>query len=101
MNLEGEFNQNVKQLMELLKKILSQSFPASMHPEWPDILKNKEINLNVCFFNIFPPDGDEFEDWLDQEGESVSEDSSARPADWAENLNSSDLDFLKKNGIRF
>lgn len=98
-NLEGD----IRKLLALLKKILMN------HPQGSDyvakFLDQKSMDLNLCFLTIFPmipEDLAEFEEMY-REMMSPSEDSvSERKGAKIEfKLNPEDVDFLKKNGIRF
>ena len=98
-NLEGD----IRKLLALLKKILKN------HPQGSDqiakFLDQKSIDLNLCFLTIFPvlpEDLEEFEEMY-REITSHSEDSmfGREDAKVECKLNPEDIDFLKKNGIRF
>ncbi len=101
---DKEFDQNLNQLLGLLKKML-KNLPmpgglssASSHSPLPSPGKDG-INLNLCFFTFLPlapEDFDELDEIYDQHlaEEKYSEEI---PLD----LNPADLDFLRRNGIRF
>ncbi|GEM_PF-565001 len=107
MNHHSDMDGDIKKLLTLLKKILKN------HPQGSDQLSKfmdqksdqKSFNLNLCFFTFIPMSPEElmefeemYEDYL-----SEVEDSSLRREDikLEFKLSSDDLDFLKKNGIRF
>jgi len=98
-NLEGD----IRKLLALLKKILMS------HPQGSDhiakFLDQKSLDLNLCFLTIFPmipEDMAEFEEMY-REIMSQSDDSVSQLKDVRIEfkLNPEDVDFLKKNGIRF
>lgn len=104
---EKEFEQNMNQLVALLKKIIKNlPMPGNSSQPFSTPIPNQGgsegggININFCFFNFMPLSEDEmsaledaYEEALDQQDEKVSENGIK--------LNSEDLDFLKKNGISF
>lgn len=100
MNGFGDFDKNMIQLIQLLKKILTGPLPPSQFPEMASLLKDKGINLNFCFFTFLPltpQELDEFEEIFDHYGL----DTDKRSEDLTEELSASDLDFLRRHGIRF
>ncbi len=96
-----EFEQNMGQLLHILKKIISNLPPGQQLPEFPfpSNAAGQGINLNLCFFTflpISPEDLDELEEFYDQHhayGENGDE--------IFQRLNPEDLDFLRRHGIRF
>ena len=102
MNPGKDFNQNISQLIEMLKKILSH-IPSQGQPD-PSFFKKSDqqnVHLNICFFNLLPipqDDLDTLDDFYDDphffqsEGKEIFLDSG---------LTSADMEFLKRNGIRF
>ena len=98
---DREFDQNMNQLIWLLKKILKTipTHPQGDFPHFASPSKDGNIQLNLCFFTflpIGPEDMDELEEIYDQyffqdeKGEDLSGE-----------LNAADRDFLRRNGIRF
>ena len=65
MNFYGDFDQNMKQLIHLLKKILTSPIAQAQFPDLQSLFKDQGVNLNLCFFTflpISPEELDEFED---------------------------------------
>ena len=101
MNFEKDenFSQNMRQLVLLLKKIL-KNLPTNHETlsQLAPLLKDTGINLNLYFFTFLPlapEDMDELEDFYDPFWhEGKAEDLSGE-------LNQDDLEFLRRNGIRF
>lgn len=94
---DREFDQNMTQLIGLLKKLL-KSVPQG---GFPSFSKEKEAGINFNIFFTFlplaPEEMDEFEEIYDQ---YLYQDE--RPAEeLSSELNQADLDFLRRNGIRF
>ena len=93
---DREFDQSMSQLLTLLKKLL-KNVPKGGTFTSPD--KDQAVNLNLffTFFPITPEEMDELEEiyehYFFQEDKNQEEFSS--------DLNQSDLDFLKRNGIQF
>ncbi len=104
MSFEKEFEQNMKQLMHLLKKIMSQypmegKSPGEMIKFLKD-MKDKSPDVNIFFLNmspLSPEDFDEIEEMF--EGGAMSE--YLRAEELKCELNDDDQVFLKKHGIRF
>lgn len=104
MNFDKEFEQNMKQLMHLLKKIMSQyptegKSPAEMMKFLKDI-KDKSPDVNIFFLNMSPLSPEEFD-----EIEGMFEDGVMgeylRSGELKCELNDDDQVFLKQHGIRF
>ncbi|MBU3759829.1 MAG: hypothetical protein FGM27_07885 [Candidatus Omnitrophica bacterium] len=100
MNSEPDFNQDIKKFIQMLKRLL-RSHPIS------DKLKESgegsapaEINMNVFIFPLIPltpEEMDELEDIYDAQ----SADEVRGSEEFSTDLTESDLDFLRKYGIRF
>jgi hypothetical protein len=104
MSFENEFEQNMKQLMRLLKKMMSQypldgKNPGEMMKFLKD-MKDKGPDVNIFFMNmapLSPEDFDEMEEML--EGGAMGE--YLRSGELKCELNDDDQVFLKQHGIRF
>jgi len=100
-NRERDFDNNLTQLLQLLRKMFGSQFKSG---GFPDILstqpKNQGINVNVCFFSFFPMSSEELD-----ELEALYDDLDASEEDSEEELSNeltnSDRDFLRRNGIKF
>ncbi len=99
----GDMNGDVKKLLVLLKKLLKN------HPQGSDqiskFMDQKSFDLNLCFLTFVtmtPEDMVEFEEMY-HELLNHSEESSFDDEDFQFEfkLNSEDVSFLKKHGIRF
>ena len=95
---DREFESNMNQLVHLLKKILKHlpgQSPFSQFKAKP----GEGLNLNVCFFNFLPLSPEEFEAFQDAcEHEILHEDWNE---EFTRELSVSDIEFLRRNGIRF
>ena len=100
MDPNKDFHQSMHQLVELLKKVIlhlpfsSSKDPASFSP------KDGNVNVNFCFFNFLPmtpEEMDEFEEMYDDLLAGQEE----RVSELKSELTMTDLEFLKRNGIRF
>lgn len=104
MSFDKEFEQNMKQLMHLLKKIMGQyqmegKSPAEMMKFFKD-MKDKSPDVNIFFLNmspLSPEELDEIEGMLEEGvmGEYL------RSGELKCELNDDDQVFLKQHGIRF
>lgn len=102
MNSENpkDFEHNINHLISLLRKII-RNIPQAKGPfsKMQDSGKDASMNINFCFFTFLPlppDDWDEIEDIYDQylAQEENSEDLSL-------DLNNADMEFLRRNGIKF
>ena len=104
MEFEGHFEQNIKQLIQIIKKFLS-SYPHSHGPKYQELesflKKDQAVNFNLIFFNVFPPEADDFFDDLPDVDEDPLAEFEEDSADVRHKLSFADLEFLRKNGIRF
>jgi len=104
MGFEGEFEQSMKQLMRLLKKIMNQcpsegKSPGEMMKYLKD-MKDKSPDINIFFLNMSPLSPEEFEEMEEMfEGGAMSE--YLRSGELKCELNDDDQVFLKQHGIRF
>ncbi len=104
MSFEKEFEQNMKQLMRLLKKIMGQypmdgKNPAEMMKFLKDI-KDKSPDVNIFFLNMSPFSPEEFEE-MEEMFEEGAMSEHYRSGELKCELNADDKAFLKQHGIRF
>jgi hypothetical protein len=97
---------DIRKLLNLLKKILKN------HPQGSEdvakLLDQKSFNLNLCFLTFVPMNSEDlaefedlYEEWMVRSEEGVDSLLAQGDAKVEFKLNSEDLDFLKKNGIKF
>ncbi len=104
MGFEKEFEQNMKQLMRLLKKMMTQyplqgKDPAEVMKFLKDI-KDKGPEVNIFFLNLAPlspEEYDEIEEML--EADFVGE--TFKSSEMKCELSFEDKEFLKKHGIKY
>jgi len=105
MDFDKEFEQNMKQLMILLKKIMSSQHPmeGKSPAEMMKFLremKDKSSDVNIFILNMAPLSPEEFDEIEEMfEGGAMSEHH--RSGELKCELNDDDHVFLKQNGIRF
>jgi hypothetical protein len=109
MNDHEELGKNIKKLLALLRKMMTQEggsgapMKGNLPPELQQILSdNKNIQLNLCVLAFLPLDPAEFDD-MEDALQGVWEDGKD-PLDkdaLSFEITSSDKDFLKKYGIKF
>ena len=96
-----EFDQNMNQLVRLLKKIIKGLPFGSKLPQEPfSKEKGSGINVNFCFFN-FLPISEEDMDEMDAIYDHFLAEEEEKAADFSPDLSASDKDFLSRHGIRF
>jgi len=104
MSFDKEFEQNMKQLMRLLKKIMNQypvdgKSPGEVMKFLKD-MKDKSPDVNIFFLNMSPLSPEEFDEMEEMfEGGAMSE--YLRSGELKCELNDDDQVFLKQHGIRF
>lgn len=104
MSFDKEFEQNMKQLMRLLKKIMSQyptegKSPAEVMKFFKDV-KDKSPDVNIFFLNMSPLSPEELDEIEGMFEEGVVGES-LRSGELKCELNDADQLFLKQHGIRF
>ena len=98
---DREFEQNVSQLIHLLRKIM-KNLPAQggfLNPKMP--ATDAGVQFNINFFSFFPMTT---EDWeaIDEMYDAHSfHHPDDKRGDFTSELNSEDIDFLRNNGISF
>jgi len=98
---DKEFEENMNHLVQLLKKILmSQPSNSSQLSELQSLFKGQGMNVNLCFFTFLPMFPEDFEE-LEEMCEQFLTDEDRRSEDMTTELSASDLEFLRKNGIRY
>lgn len=93
---DREFDQSMSQLLTLLKKLL-KNVPKNGPFTSQD--KDQPVNLNL-FFTFFPVAPEELDE-LEEIYDNYFFQDDKTPEDLTTELNQSDLDFLKRNGIQF
>jgi sugar-specific transcriptional regulator TrmB len=104
MSFDKEFEQNMKQLMQLLKKIMSQypmegKSPAEVMKFFKDV-KDKSPDVNIFFLNMSPLSPEELDEIEGMFEEGVMGEY-LRSGELKCELNDDDQVFLKQHGIRF
>lgn len=98
---DKEFDQNMNQLFRLLKKMIKNipskgQLPSSVLPQ---LGKDSNINLNLCFFTFLPLSAEELDELGDLYEQYFFNDE--KHEDLSDELSPADLDFLRRNGMRF
>ena len=104
MGFEDEFERNMKQLMKLLKKIMTQypaegKSPGEMMKFIKD-MKDKSPDVNIFFLNMSPLSPEEFGE-MEEMFENGAMSEYLRSGELKCELNDEDQAFLKQHGIRF
>ena len=98
-NLEAD----IRKLLALLKKIMKS------HPQGSDqmakFFDQKSFDVNLCFLTLFPMLPEDLSEFEEMYQDLMSRSDESRPRGDEKKiefkLSPDDLDFLKKNGIRF
>ncbi len=104
MDFDKEFEQSMKQLMHLLKKIMRQSpgegkSLAEMMKSLKDV-KGGNLDVNIFLLNMAPLSPEEFDE-IEGMFETGAMSEPLRPGELRLELNDEDQVFLKQHGIRF
>ena len=104
MSFDKEFEQNMKQLMSLLKKIMSQypmegKSPAEVMKFFKN-MKDKSPDVNIFFLNMSPLSPEELDE-IEGMFEEGAMGEYLRSGELKCELNDDDQVFLKQHGIRF
>lgn len=97
---DGDFEKNIQQLMQLLKKIIVTQPNQKQIAKMQSFFKEQGLNFNLFFFNFFPMSDEELDE-LEEIYEQYFFDDDKTPEDLTTDLNLEDIEFLRKNGIRF
>ena len=97
MNSAHEFNHNMNQLIEILKKMLMQGPASSLDHNFASA-KDPHIQFNICFFNFIPLSTEDYEE-LEEAYEDYLSAQDDKPLEQV--LTPTDVEFLKRHGIRF
>jgi hypothetical protein len=106
MSDNEDLSRNLNKLLAILKKMMAQQGAQgkNLPPEIQQLFSDpKNIQLNLCFFSFLPvsPDAlDELEDAL-QESLVPHQEEEGEEDLLNFEITASDVDFLKKNGIKF
>lgn len=99
MKESNEFGKNIHELLNLLKKILKSQKMGST--DLSSLLDKNNINLNLCFFTFLPLSEEEFADFEAELEDYLYEEDDEQEKDLKFEINNTDLDFLKKHGLKF
>ena len=100
---DGEFEQSMKEFVKLLKKLMKNlpsqgSFSPQNFPMKE--LEGKGVNMNVYFFSFLPLSAEDFEELEDLYEQYLHREDDPRE-EFSTSLNKTDLEFLRRHGIRF
>ena len=101
MSGESDFSNDIRKLIKILRKIMKNHPLQDKLPD-PDRPGSQDFNLNVFIFPFLPVTSEELEE-LEQMCESVMFDPEKdKEADETDHdLSPSDLEFLRRHGIRY
>lgn len=100
---DKEFDSNMNQLIWLLKKIIKALPSNGSFPQMPGSSnKDGSVNLNLCFFTFVPMAPEELDE-LEESYEQffAGDDKFERGEEVPFELSPADLEFLRRNGIRY
>ena len=100
MDPNKEFYQSVQHLVELLKKMIPHIPPPPYKESASWNSKDMNLNLNFCFFNFLPMSPEEMDE-LEEIYEEFLLAQEERAGVLKGELTVSDLEFLRRHGIRF
>ena len=100
MSHESDFNQDMKKFIQMLKKILNNSSFSEKSREMREGSDSTEFNVNFYIFPLISMSPEEMDE-LEEIYENFLMEDDRGPEDLSSNLTKSDLDFLRRHGIRF
>jgi len=98
MKDSNDFGKNMKELLNLLKKILKSQ--KTGNADLTTLMDSKNVNLNLCFFTFLPLSDEDFADFECEMDEFFAEEDLTE-GDLNGELTKNDLEFLKKYGLKF
>ena len=96
---DKEFESNMNQLVRLLKKLLKNLPGRPPLSHFQGKPEDGGMSLNVCFFNFLPMTPEEFEAFEEAYEQAIFPED--RSEELSRELTASDLEFLRRHGIRF
>lgn len=101
MSFENEYHQDMKQLIQLLRKIIKNHTSKDPFKDAQQNPSRDAMQFNFFIFPLMamtPEDMDEFEEILEQYFPEEGQDGTG---DLRYELEPGDMDFLRKHGIKF
>ena len=95
---DKEFENNMNQLVRLLKKLM-KNLPGQPFSKLQGKPGDGAMHLNVCFFNFFPMGPEDYDAFEEAYEQSLSFED--REEHLSPQLSPSDIEFLRRHGIRF
>ena len=99
MKDSNEFGKNMSELLSLLKKILKSQKMGNV--DLSSLLDKKNVNLNLCFFTFLPLSEEEFADFEYELEEYLLDEEMREGGDLKFEITNHDVEFLKRNGLKF
>src|SRR3989338_804856 len=97
-----EFERNLSQLLNLLKKLLKNNRGGEIHlPHFLDAKHADSVTFNLCFFNFIPISEEEMEEFEEAVANAFEQDSDGSDETDNFNWNDNDIEFLKRHGMTF
>ncbi|HTL47482.1 MAG TPA: hypothetical protein VL688_05405 [Verrucomicrobiae bacterium] len=100
MSHESDFNQDMKKFIQMLKKILNNSPFLEKSKDFKEAADTTEFNVNFYIFPLISMSPEEMDE-LEEIYENFLMDDDRNAEDLTPDLTKSDLDFLRRHGIRF
>ncbi len=94
-----EFENNMNQLVRILKKLLKNIPGQAPFPNFQAPSGDGSVHLNLCFFSFFPISAEELDEFEEAWEQAYYPDEKGE--DLSPELTPSDVEFLRRHGIRF
>lgn len=101
MNHEADFNQEMKKLISMVRKLLNHCVSPEKNQDKSDAGDSGSVNFNVFIFPMISLSPEEMEEWEGMYDQFFFDESRTAAEDLTTDLTKSDLDFLRRHGIRF
>ena len=97
-----EFERNLSQLLNLLKKLLKSKPGGEIHlPHFLDSKHADSVTFNLCFFNFIPISEEEMEEFEEAVANAFEQESDVSEGADGFSWDDNDIEFLKRHGMTF
>lgn len=100
MSFDADFNQDMKKFIQMLKKLLKNHPVQDKIRDPQESPNSSDINMNIFIFPLIPLTPEEMDE-LEEVYDPYGFDEDKNVEELSANLTESDLDFLRRYGIRF
>lgn len=100
MSADNDFHQDMQKLFKMLKDLLKNRSIKEKIKEHQEKSPQDSVNINIFFLPLLSLSADELDEFEDMYDEYMIDEEKSLE-DMTTDLTKSDMDFLRRNGIRF